>query len=209
MLTRSCCRSLAPRGRYPKNRSIERFANIVNTFRVRASWGTTGRSPAPGAALTTLIAAPYNITGSTIAGANPGNPGNADLKPERGAEFEAGFDASFWNERVNAELTYFDKTTTDLIIAKPIAPSLGFNSNPLANIGEVVNRGWELALNVTAVQLSNFGWDWRGSLSTLHNELTDLGGVAPFTVGSRTRAMKGRAAWRLCVEEDSVDQRGH
>lgn len=170
----------------------ERFANLVNTLRVRASWGTTGRSPAPGAALTTLIAAPFNITGTTIAGANPGNPGNSDLKPERGSEFEVGLDASFWKERVNAELTYFDKTTTDLIIAKPIAPSLGFNSNPLANIGEVVNRGWELALNVTALQTRNFGWDWRGSLSTLHNELTDLGGVAPFAIGSRTRAMEGQ-----------------
>jgi outer membrane receptor protein involved in Fe transport len=170
----------------------EPFAKFVNTLRVRASWGTTGRSPRPGEALTTLIAAPYNITGTTIAGANPGNPGNPDLKPERGTEFEAGFDASFLKERVNAELTYFDKKTTDLIIARPIAPSLGFNTNPLANIGEVINRGWELALNVTAVQLSNFGWDWRGSLSTLHNELTDLGGVAPFTIGSRTRAMKGQ-----------------
>jgi TonB-linked SusC/RagA family outer membrane protein len=170
----------------------EPFAKYVNTLRVRASWGTTGRSPAPGAALTTLIAAPYNITGATIAGANPGNPGNADLKPERGTEYEAGFDATFWKERVSAELTYFDKKTTDLIIARPIAPSLGFNTNPLENIGEVINRGWELALNVSAIQLQNFGWDWRGSLSTLHNELTDLGGVAPFTIGSRTRAMKGQ-----------------
>ncbi len=170
----------------------EPIAKYINTFRVRASWGTTGRSPAPGAALTTLVAAPFNITGATIAGANPGNPGNKDLKPERGTEFEAGFDASFLNEKVNAELTYFNKITTDLIIAKPIAPSLGFNTNPLANIGEVVNRGWELALNVTALQLNNFGWDWRGSLSTLHNELTDLGGVSPFAIGARTRAMKGQ-----------------
>lgn len=170
----------------------EPFSRFVNTLRVRASWGTTGRSPRPGEALTTLIAAPYNITGTTIAGANPGNPGNKDLKPERGTEFEAGFDASFLKERVTTELTYFNKITTDLIIAKPIAPSLGFNSNPLANIGEVVNRGWELALNVNALQLENFGWDWRGSLSTLHNELTDLGGVAPFATGARTRAMEGQ-----------------
>lgn len=169
-----------------------RFANYVNTLRLRASWGTTGRSPAPGAALTTLVAAPYNITGTTVAGANPGNPGNKDLKPERGTEFEAGFDASFLSERVTTELTYFDKKTTDLIIAKPIAPSLGFNSNPLANIGEVINRGWELALNVNALQFDKFGWDFRGSLSTLHNELTDLGGVAPFATGFRTRAMKGQ-----------------
>ncbi|MBC7894609.1 MAG: SusC/RagA family TonB-linked outer membrane protein [Cytophagaceae bacterium] len=170
---------------------FEPMTKLVNTLRLRASWGTTGRSPAPGAALTTLIAAPYNITGVTVAGANPGNPGNSDLRPERGTEFEVGFDASFWKERISTELTYYDKTTTDLIIARPIPPSLGFNSNPLANIGEVKNQGFELALNVAAVQMNNFGWDFRFGANTLHNELTDLGGVAPFTVGSRTRAMKG------------------
>ena len=170
---------------------FEKLSEYVNTLRLRASWGTTGRSPAPGAALTTLVAAPFNITGTTAAGANPGNPGNSDLRPERGTEFEAGLDASFWRDRVSAELTYFSKKTTDLIIAKPIAPSLGFNSNPLANIGEVINRGLELAVNVTALQMNNFGWDFRAGVSTLHNELTDLGGVSPFSVSGRTRAMKG------------------
>jgi TonB-dependent starch-binding outer membrane protein SusC len=170
---------------------FEGLSRFVNSLRLRASWGTTGRSPAPGEALTTLVAAPYNITGSTVAGANPGNPGNSDLKPERGTEFETGIDASFWNDRITTELTYFDKKTTDLIIRRPIAPSLGFNSNPLANIGEVINRGFEAAVNVTALQLNNFGWDLRLGANTLQNELTDLGGVAPFTVGSRTRAMKG------------------
>jgi TonB-dependent starch-binding outer membrane protein SusC len=170
--------------------SEEQFFD-VNTLRLRASWGTTGRSPGPGAALTTLVAAPFNITGATAAGANPGNPGNEDLKPERGTEFEAGLDASFWNERVTTEVTWFNKKTTDLIIARPIAPSLGFASNPLQNIGEVVNRGLEAALNVAAVQLRNFAWDFRVSANTLHNELTDLGGVAPFSLSGRTRAMEG------------------
>ncbi len=163
----------------------------MNSLRVRASWGTTGRSPAPGAALTTLVSAPFNITGSTSAGANPGNPGNADLRPERGTEIEAGMDASFWNDRVSTELTYYNKKTTDLIIAKPIPPSLGFNTNPLANVGEVLNSGLELAVNVTAVELNNFGWTFRAGANTLRNELTDLGGVAPFALSGRTRAIQG------------------
>ncbi len=170
---------------------FEPLTRLVNSLRVRASWGTTGRSPAPGAALTTLISAPYNITGTTAAGANPGNPGNPDLRPERGTEIEAGLDASFWRDRVSAELTYYNKRTTDLIIAKPIPPSLGFNTNPLANIGEVLNSGFELGLNVTAVELRNFSWTLRAGANTLRNELTDLGGVAPFSLSGRTRAMQG------------------
>jgi len=175
--------------------SLARWTRYFSSLRVRTSWGTTGRSPAPGAALTTLVASPYNITGATLNGANPGNPGNADLKPERGTEYEAGLDASFWKDRVSAELTYYNKQTKDLIIAKPIAPSLGFNSNPLRNIGSVVNSGVELGLTVAAVQMNNFEWDIRAGINTLHNELTSLGGVAAFAPGgsfSHTRAMLGQ-----------------
>gem|GEM_PF-2609752 len=171
---------------------FERYLKYVNTLRLRASWGTTGRSPNPGDALHTLVATPFNIAGTTFAGAVPGNPGNANLKPERGVEYEAGLDAGFFGDRVSAELTYFNKQTNDLIIAKPIPPSLGFNANPLANIGSVVNRGFELALNVNALRMRDVQWDVRLSANTLHNELTSLGAIQPFTLGPAGRALVGQ-----------------
>jgi TonB-linked SusC/RagA family outer membrane protein len=168
------------------------LAGLVNTLRLRAAYGTTGRSPNPGDALTTLVAAPFNIVGSTSAGAIPGNPGNGDLKPERGTEFEAGLDAGFFDNRVSAELTYFKKQTKDLIIAKPVPPSLGFSSNPLANIGSVVNSGLELALNISALNMQNVRWDIRAGANTLHNELTSLGTVLPFALGTVGRTIVGQ-----------------
>jgi TonB-dependent starch-binding outer membrane protein SusC len=165
----------------------------INTLRLRTAYGTTGRSPRPGSALTTLVSAAYNITGTTAAGAIPGNPGNLDLKPERGTEYEAGADASFWNDRISTELTYFHKSTRDLIIAKPIAPSLGFSSNPLANIGGVLNSGLEMTLNIAALRTAPVEWDIRGGANTLHNELTSLGGVLPFNLyGQHNRAVEGQ-----------------
>ena len=171
---------------------FERYLKYVNTLRLRAAWGTTGRSPNPGDALTTLVATPYNITGTTFAGAVPGNPGNANLKPERGIEFEAGMDAGFFDDRLSVELTYFNKQTNDLIIAKPIPPSLGFATNPLANIGSVVNSGIELAMNVSALRLRDVQWDIRLSANTLHNELTSLGKLKPFVLGPAGRALVGQ-----------------
>jgi TonB-linked SusC/RagA family outer membrane protein len=168
------------------------LADIVNTLRLRAAYGTTGRSPNPGDALTTLVAAPFNIIGSTSAGAVPGNPGNGDLKPERGTEFEAGLDAGFFNNRLSAELTYFKKQTKDLIIAKPVPPSLGYSSNPLANIGSLENSGFELALNISALNTQNVRWDIRAGANTLHNELTSLGTVLPFPLGGVGRTIVGQ-----------------
>jgi hypothetical protein len=108
-------------------------------------------------------------------------------------EFEAGVDASFWSDRVTTELTYFHKTTNDLIIARPIPPSLGFNANPLDNIGQVVNSGLEMQFSVTALRTRALDWDIRAGINTLHNELTDLGGVLPFNLnGQRNRAVQGQ-----------------
>jgi len=168
------------------------FTRVINTLRLRAAYGTTGRSPNPGDALTTLVASPYNIVGTTAAGAVPGNPGNANLKPERGTEFEAGLDAGFFKNRLSAELTYFKKTTKDLIIARPIPPSLGFNANPLANVGNVLNSGFELSLNLAAIQTKNLRWDIRAGANTLHNELTSLGTVLPFALGAQGRTIVGQ-----------------
>lgn len=168
------------------------LTNIFSTMRLRASWGTTGRSPNPGDALTTLSAASYNITGTTAAGAIQANPGNSKLNPERGTEFEAGIDAGLFDNRVSAELTYFNKKTTDLIIARPIPPSLGYAQNPLANLGSLLNSGFEVALNVNALNMSNARWDIRLGANTLHNELTSLGGLLPFALGSTGRTLVGQ-----------------
>ncbi len=175
-----------------EERFFEGMSRFVNTLRLRAAYGTTGRSPNPGDALTTLVAAPYNLTGTTGAGAIPGNPGNGDLKPEKGTEFEAGLDAGFFNDRVSAEVTYFRKTTKDLIIARPIPPSLGYNANPLANIGEVLNSGFEVAVNTSAINRPNFRWDIRAGANTLHNELTSLGTLNPFALGGAGRTIVGQ-----------------
>lgn len=163
------------------------IASFIPSFRVRAKYGTTGRSPTPGASLETYNARPYailNATGSA-AGVVPFNPGTLDLKPEKGTEYEFGFDAGFFNNRLGLELTYFDKTTTDLLIRRPVPPSTGAGQNPYANLGEVTNTGFEFALNSTLVSTPTVRWEARLAGSTLDNELVDLGGIEPFGTVAR------------------------
>jgi outer membrane receptor protein involved in Fe transport len=167
---------------------------MFNTVRLRAAYGSTGRSPTAGAALQTYQAAPFALTQTTTAGGVvPQNPGNLDLRPERGSEFEAGFDAGMFRDRVGVEVTYFNKVTRDLLLLRPLAPSLGFQANPWQNLGEVVNRGIEVGLRGQLVNRQDFGWDARLGLNTLHNEITSLGGVDAFNV---TTAFNRHAAGR-------------
>ena len=166
--------------------SMDRF---VSSLRLRAAWGSTGRAPGAGAALTTFASAPSIVGTAVESGAVPLNPGNDSLKFEQGEEFEFGFDASFLNERVALEVTFFNKTTNDLILSQPLPPSLGFSQNPQVNIGQVKNSGIEVGLNATPYQNAFLTWDVRGGFSTLKNELTDMGDIRPF--GTTNRFTKG------------------
>jgi len=169
--------------------------DLVNTLRLRAAWGSTGRIPGAGASLFTLAPAPY-LDGTNIApGAVPQNPGNPGLRFERGEEFEGGFDASFLHDQLGIELTYFNKVSNDLLLRKPLAPSEGFTTNPFVNIGSMVNRGLEVSVRAMVVNTPTLSWDLRLGANTLHNEVTDMGDVAPFGTLNRIEAGMQVGAW--------------
>jgi TonB-linked SusC/RagA family outer membrane protein len=157
------------------------LSNTVSTLRLRAAYGATGRSPGGTTALQTYTRAPFVTDAGVVQpGVTPGNPGNPDLKPERGTEFEAGFDAGFLRDRVGLELTYFDKRSKDLLLQLPLAPSSGFASSPFVNIGEVKNSGFEIGVRATPVSLRNFSWDANLNVNTLSNEIVSMGSITPF-----------------------------
>jgi TonB-linked SusC/RagA family outer membrane protein len=162
---------------------------LVNTLRVRAAWGSTGRIPTAGASLTTLQSVPYYDGSIVSPGAIPLNPGNAGLRFERGEEFEAGLDAGFMHDLIGVELTYFNKVSRDLLLQKPLPPSSGFIQPPWVNIGSLLNRGFELAVRAVPVNKPSLSWDVRLGANTLHNEVTNMGAIAPF--GTLNRVEKG------------------
>lgn len=164
------------------------LGSLVSTMRVRAAYGTTGRSPTNGA-LATYNTAPFVLyaDGSVNPGVTPNDPGNSALKPERGTEIEAGFEAGLLDERLSLEVTYFDKTTTDAILRRPIAPSLGFDQDPYVNIGKLTNTGFEIAASARVLTLPDLGWELRGTLATVKNTVEDMGGIEPFGTVTRTR----------------------
>jgi TonB-dependent starch-binding outer membrane protein SusC len=155
--------------------------DFLSSLRVRSAFGTTGRAPQSGAALTTYLSAPFlRADGRVGSGILPLNPGNPSLRAEKGQELEVGFDAALLDDRLAVEYTYFHKITRDLILQVPQPPSLGFQAFPYANIGRVRNAGHELALRAQLVSSPRFGWDVALGLNTLDNEVVDLGGTAPF-----------------------------
>jgi len=174
----------------------------VSTFRLRAAYGTTGRSPSSTAALQTYSKANYITDAGVVQpGVSPGSPGNPNLEPERGTEFESGFDAGFFHDRVGLEATYFDKRSKNLLLPLPIAPSSGFSSTPLVNIGEISNKGLELSLRATPVATRGLSWDLTATTNTIKNRIENMGSVTPFVSTNNQCFKPGVELGAWCVPQ--------
>jgi hypothetical protein len=179
-----------------------------STLRLRAAYGTTGRSPSGVAALRTYVTSNYiTDAGLVQPGVALGSPGNPGLKPERGVETEGGFDAGLFGDRVGLELTYFSKLSKDLLLAEPLAPSAGYTTNPLVNIGEVANKGLELGLRATPIDRGNVTWETNVNVSTLANKIVSMGSITPFVSAGNQCFKPGIQVAAWCVPRIlSVDE---
>lgn len=84
---------------------------------------------------------------------------------------EVGFEAAAFSNRLNLEVSYFDKLTKDLLTR---IPGISGAADGLTNIGSIKNSG----LEVTASWLQKFSRDFSitvsGNLTTYKNEVKDL-----------------------------------
>ena len=124
---------------------------ILNYLKVRASIGRTGSQNFNSyQALSTysyITDRTYNGDMGVVlmALANP------NLKWQRQLERTVGFDITLFN-RLSGRFEYYDNTTDNLLTDVTLAPSSGFSAYK-ENLGETVNRGFELTLNYRLLTL--------------------------------------------------------
>jgi TonB-dependent starch-binding outer membrane protein SusC len=155
------------------------FSNEVwGDLKLRASWGQTGKFPPAFTRDRVYGSVSYLDIGGIIFD----SPGDDLLKPEKTTTLEFGFDAGFVQDRIGLEVTYFEEVTKDALFAVAQSPTTGFFSQ-LQNVGEISNKGLELAINALPVTTPNFEWNLRASLASLSNKVTSLGDTPPFNIG--------------------------
>ena len=159
-------------------------SGFLNTVRLRAAYGTSGQQPGTTDARRFFNAVAGKRQGLPTTGVSFASLGNVNLKPERSYEFEAGFDAGLFKDRVSLEFTFYSKLTRDALISRDIAPSLGASASQFVNLSRIRNRGVELAITTRLIDSRSVAWDLSLSGSTTHNKILDLGaGVSPIFVG--------------------------
>lgn len=182
---------LSDEGFFPKS-------STLTSLRLRGAWGASGRQPGANDALLFFSPLTTNVDQQDTPGLVLSALGNPLLKPERSQELELGFDAALLGNRVNLEFTYYDKSSKDALISRVIAPSAGTAASRFENIGEVRNRGFEVAINTSILDSKNFSWDLTASGSYNRNKIVSLGGLPP-SRGTTTSDIEGYPiqAWFL------------
>lgn len=152
--------------------------SAITFTKFRASWGQTGGgAPNPYALNLT-----YGLVGQGHLGGrlgqinNPSIP-NAALQPYLSTEYEFGVDFRFFNNRLGFDVAYYDRNTTNDILATGISGTSGFGSTVI-NIGELRNYGVEMLINVVPVQTTDFRWDFSLNFANNQSRVLNLGNNA-------------------------------
>jgi TonB-linked SusC/RagA family outer membrane protein len=163
----------------------------INSLRLRAAYGLSGLQPGAFDAIRTYT---LSGTGGTVTPLSPGNP---DLGPERSRELEVGFDLGAWSDRIGADVTYFDGSTRDAILARLAPPSAGFPDIQFFNAGRVDRSGWEWLLRGQPFSTDAATLDLTLSGSTNKYEIRSLGVDSVVSLSSSIQHVVGYApgAW--------------
>ncbi len=161
--------------RVSEEKFMEPAKNWLSNLKLRFSYGLTGNSDiGQYRSLPMLGSTNYVFGGNRAPGIVIGELANPDLKWEKTAQYDLGFDLGLWNNRVTLEADFFLKKTKDLLYETPVPATSGKRSM-MANIGSMDNKGIELTLNTVNIEKQDFIWTSSFNISFLKNEITQLG----------------------------------
>ncbi len=179
--------------------ALLRNVSWLSNGKVRANYATVGNS-AP-------VLSVYNVYdkptayGSTTLFSLPNTRNNALLKSERTTSREVGLEASFLNDRIGFDATYYSSSTFDQILPVTVTAATGYTA-AYVNSGEIQNKGIELSLSGIPVKTNNFSWTVNLNFTRSRNKVVSLYGeganevtnvqIASFQGGVSVNAAKGQ-----------------
>jgi len=142
-----------------KEMGLKSDDKVFSFGKFRASWARVGKDAPPYVLATTLgtttNSSTINPRGFIInSGAYYGNP---LLEPEFTNSFEIGTDIRFFKSRIGLDVTYYNSTSDNQILATRTTPSSG-SFLAYLNGGSINSKGVEAILNVQPIIHKDFKW---------------------------------------------------
>jgi len=161
--------------------SQESFLNeneVISELKLRAGWGIVGNDRAQAYAwygLVDTINSKYLIGGANHTAFIPTTLENKDLKWEKTAQYNIGFDLGLWDNRLVVTTDYYYKKTTDMLLNVPQPTSTGF-TDALQNAGSLENKGIEFQISTKNIVEGDFKWNTDFNISHNQNKVLDIVG---------------------------------
>jgi len=140
----------------------------VSMAKLRLSWANVGNDTGP-YALDQYYSASSISGGYTLPSLIP----DPMIEPENMESWELGLDAKFFKNRFGIDVALYHSSTTNQIISLDIDPIVGASSMRI-NVGEITNKGIEVAMYATPVKTSDFTWNLNFNWAANRNTLVSL-----------------------------------
>ena len=170
---------------------MKRF-DWLTTAQIAFSTGTSGNSEIPNYDHLELVGGGANYMGT--AGIAPISEGNPDLGWEQLWATNLAFHLGFFN-RVNVDFELYNKRTSNMLMLVPQSYSNNGFGSRWDNVGVMINRGAELAVNADVIRTRNFTWNVNANVSYNKNEITELyNGLSEYEIaGTSTKLVVGHS----------------
>ena len=120
--------------------------NTISNLKLHTSYGLTGNSEiGVYKSLATVTSETLLLNGTRNSYSYLNRLPNSDLRWEKTAQFDIGFDLGLFNNRITLDASYYNKKTSDLLLDAPVPHTTGFET-VYKNIGSIRNQGLDLML---------------------------------------------------------------
>lgn len=168
----------------------------ISNLKLRASYGSVGNQEGiDDFAAQGLWTGGYGYADGAGSSENPGTApyqlANPNLKWERTTQFSTGIDVGLLDDRINIELNYYDKRTSDLLLKIPL-PAISGYSTYFNNFAQISNKGFEFVINTLNIKNANFTWRTEFNISQNTNNVDKINADIPFAGRDLIRIQQGK-----------------
>ncbi len=163
--------------------SFMKGLTFISDLKLRASYGLTGNNAIGNyRAIGQLADANYVIGEALAPGLGRRSFTNNQLGWESMKQLDLGVDLSLFRNRLNVTADYYDKRNTDMLFVVSVPAATGLTS-AVVNLGEVQNRGIELALT-TRNAVGAFKWNTNFNITFNRNKVLSMSSDAEQIFGA-------------------------
>ena len=160
---------------------------IISNLKVRLGYGKVGNPNNAGRfaylyAINSGIQYPFGPSGTILNGAAPTRLSNPDLRWETNNQTNLGFDFGFFENRFEATVDLYDRTSPNLIAPVPVSLVSGTYESVNRNAASAYNRGIDFSLTSRNLRGEGGAVNWTTTLnmSAYKTRLQSLGDGRPY-----------------------------